>query len=643
MIRSMSVIVPVYNCGPSILDTLTSIQTSIQFFRQHYSAADQVQIEVVVVNDASTDGSDRLIQSFTQQPPGANPDYAILYTVLHHSTNQGAAAARNTGVRQSSGEILFFCDGDDRFLAEHLYVGYRALNQEAPIQPEPLQSELLLSETVRANSDPTTNLEINLETNLETNPKTHLADAHPPQQPVAVVKTQVKIRDFIHPYWLEAIANTLPSNLCLRRECHTFIEGFPEHALYRQIGREDITYMKCLGYFFKVFKANIETVEYIRYPGNSLDRQIEKFQTPPERYTQTFSPREQELHNLADQLDRERLQYLVAKVKKFDPRYTPAPLIQWPSLIQIALDQRADAEAIDFYERAQAVNQAIAPPLRTQLAKRYNALGVTSHTQKQFDQAAHYFQQALATQPQLSAPDQSRLYLNLGFALEGSGHYSDAIAAFQAALARDPSLSEAKVGLVTAHYRQLAQQRGYQFDPCPDATLLHWSNQLARLAHQPDLTVLELGSADGRLTCWLLDYILTQPTSRLITVDRDDAPDPDRFQANLARTGTRAHVTPHRGDPLTLLPTLPPFLPPTLSLICIRPAIAPIPWAELIPLLWDRLKPTGILLIDQTSDTASASDDPQLNLAIAPLLQGFCDKIKVLHPRHPLVIEKLPE
>jgi glycosyltransferase involved in cell wall biosynthesis len=60
------------------------------------------RVEVVVVDDGSTDGSWGVISSY--------PVVAI------HTPNRGVSAARNEGVRASSGRFIRFLDSDDRIL-----------------------------------------------------------------------------------------------------------------------------------------------------------------------------------------------------------------------------------------------------------------------------------------------------------------------------------------------------------------------------------------------------------------------------------------------------------------------------------------------------------------------------------------------
>ena len=67
------------------------------------------EIEVVVVNDApeNTELSKRLEKEFSSMD-------SVRY--ISHEHNMGACAARNTGIRESTGEIIGFLDDDDEWL-----------------------------------------------------------------------------------------------------------------------------------------------------------------------------------------------------------------------------------------------------------------------------------------------------------------------------------------------------------------------------------------------------------------------------------------------------------------------------------------------------------------------------------------------
>jgi hypothetical protein len=49
-----------------------------------------------------------------------------------------------------------------------------------------------------------------------------------------------------------------------------------------------------------------------------------------------------------------------------------------------------------------------------------------------------------------------------------------------------------------------------------------WSSYFTRFQNQSDLLFLEIGTGHGRSSVWLLENVLTEPTSRIITVDIQD-------------------------------------------------------------------------------------------------------------------------
>ncbi|WP_082336725.1 glycosyltransferase family 2 protein [Rhizobium ecuadorense] len=89
----VSVIIPAFNASPYIQRTLRSA------LRQTYA-----NLEIIVVNDGSTDDTARLVEQI------ARMDSRIR---LLSTSNRGVAAARNTGIEASSGPYVAFLDADD--------------------------------------------------------------------------------------------------------------------------------------------------------------------------------------------------------------------------------------------------------------------------------------------------------------------------------------------------------------------------------------------------------------------------------------------------------------------------------------------------------------------------------------------------
>src|SRR5689334_9876959 len=95
----VSVVIPAYNAAEFINETLDSV------LAQTFS-----EFEVIVVNDGSpdTDDLERALERYPEK--------------LHYikQANQGAAAARNTGIKAARGEFVAFLDADDTWLPKFL-------------------------------------------------------------------------------------------------------------------------------------------------------------------------------------------------------------------------------------------------------------------------------------------------------------------------------------------------------------------------------------------------------------------------------------------------------------------------------------------------------------------------------------------
>ena len=89
----ISVIVPVYNSGIYLEDTVKSL------LNQTYE-----NIEIILVDDGSTDESPQICNRLAQE-------YSNILVV--HQPNSGVSVARNNGMKHATGSLIAFCDGDD--------------------------------------------------------------------------------------------------------------------------------------------------------------------------------------------------------------------------------------------------------------------------------------------------------------------------------------------------------------------------------------------------------------------------------------------------------------------------------------------------------------------------------------------------
>lgn len=92
----LSIIIPNYNNGKYLKRCLDSI-----------FCANSQDIEVIVIDDGSTDDSVEILQGYA--------DYRLKYIT---QKNQGVSAARNRGIENAMGRYLTFCDADDYYTCD---------------------------------------------------------------------------------------------------------------------------------------------------------------------------------------------------------------------------------------------------------------------------------------------------------------------------------------------------------------------------------------------------------------------------------------------------------------------------------------------------------------------------------------------
>ncbi|MDP2637761.1 MAG: glycosyltransferase [Candidatus Levybacteria bacterium] len=112
---TVSIVIPAFNVKGSILACLTSIEQSS--FNLNY----QNRLQVVVVDDGSTDGTWEIIKQFP---------FSMHLTAVKQN-NHGQACALNTGISVAEGDIIISCDAD-MVLSYHAIGQFVARHQQIP-------------------------------------------------------------------------------------------------------------------------------------------------------------------------------------------------------------------------------------------------------------------------------------------------------------------------------------------------------------------------------------------------------------------------------------------------------------------------------------------------------------------------------
>lgn len=109
----VTVVIPVYNDEKYVGECLDSI------LAQSYK-----NIEVVCVNDGSTDNSPSLLEQYAQKSD------AFFDIRIVNQENRGLSAARNAGMKQAKGKYIYFLDSDDKLNQENAILKMVLLAEE---------------------------------------------------------------------------------------------------------------------------------------------------------------------------------------------------------------------------------------------------------------------------------------------------------------------------------------------------------------------------------------------------------------------------------------------------------------------------------------------------------------------------------
>lgn len=108
----VSVIMPAYNAEEFIAEAITSVLSQTHG-----------ELELLVVNDGSTDGTEAVVRSFN--------DPRIRY---FQKENGGIGSARNMALDHMRGDFLCFCDADDTIPARSVEARLGLLLRDASLQ-----------------------------------------------------------------------------------------------------------------------------------------------------------------------------------------------------------------------------------------------------------------------------------------------------------------------------------------------------------------------------------------------------------------------------------------------------------------------------------------------------------------------------
>ena len=90
----LSVVIPCFNESKTLVECISRVRNQSNIF----------DLEIIVVDDFSTDGSREILESLLQQKQ--------IHTLILHESNQGKGAALRSGFKVATGEIVIIQDAD---------------------------------------------------------------------------------------------------------------------------------------------------------------------------------------------------------------------------------------------------------------------------------------------------------------------------------------------------------------------------------------------------------------------------------------------------------------------------------------------------------------------------------------------------
>jgi glycosyltransferase involved in cell wall biosynthesis len=206
----VTVVIPCFNATATLEAAVESVL-----------AQGDIGVEIVLVDDCSTDGTAELARALAQRHANV--------AVLAHAVNAGPGPARNTGLRRARSEFICFLDADDAYKPGFFAAALRRF-REAPA--------------------------------------------------ISSVLTGVELVDCPHPVHalhIAGAANFMPSNKMLRRSTVELIGGFPEDAVFRTgMAGEDGAFAQVLMKYFQSFFEPAKLCRYYVGPNSHFSRFVRR-------------------------------------------------------------------------------------------------------------------------------------------------------------------------------------------------------------------------------------------------------------------------------------------------------------------------------------------------------------------------------
>ncbi|MBE9241095.1 class I SAM-dependent methyltransferase [Synechocystis salina] len=238
-----------------------------------------------------------------------------------------------------------------------------------------------------------------------------------------------------------------------------------------------------------------------------------------------------------------------------------------------------------------------------------------------------------------------------------AGNWAGARKCYEMALEIDQSFENLilkKILFWQEIYTQHCENRGYEFKTdWFSGNIPIWNQVLKKFMGSPNLSFVEVGSWQGRATCWLLDNVLTDSSSTIICIDTfqgsvehesmglgEDVKSLESvFDYNIQRTGRADQVKKLVGFSQDWLRQLPLN---SFDFYYVDGSHIASDVMEDVVLGWGLLKEEGIIIFDDYG-WGAYQDQPTMHpkLAVDSFLEVFKDRVRVICKSYQVIVEKV--
>lgn len=164
-----------------------------------------------------------------------------------------------------------------------------------------------------------------------------------------------------------------------------------------------------------------------------------------------------------------------------------------------------------------------------------------------------------------------------------------------------------------------------------------WTKVLAPYKGRPEVHYLEVGVFEGRSVLWMLENILTHPSSTLTGVDLFPEDLKDRYLANLRMSGHQKKAATIQGLSRIALRQL---QPDSYNIIYIDGGHTADEVLTEVVLCWELLKKEGLLIFDDYRWTRDYPEELRPRVAIDAFITAYRNYLEVVHLDYQAILRK---